>query len=199
MYPVQFDLASWKIAEGALKGKSLKETVPGISFACQIVKGKGPFEVPGDGVGFALHAGTVKGGEEPAILKKGEALTLSGKIVLDSEVVLFVVYSTEPPHGKPLAVAKVVPHHLQSDFHHQWVLLLRLKEFVVDRMNVFDRLAIGVIPKTYQIFFCVEEGATLSVDGHTAKLEMNAAYCIPAESHQIVIEGRCQVLRIRLD
>lgn len=198
MYPIQFDLASWKITNGALKGQSLKETVPDIPFACQIVQGKGPFEIPGDGIGFALHGGIVKG-EEAIELKKGDALTLEGKVQLDDEVILLVIYSTVPHEGKRHATAKIVPHHLQSDFHHQWVLLLRLKEFVVDRMDVFDRLNIGSIPKTFQVFFCVEAGATLSADGHTEKMELHAAYCLPVECHQITITGRCQVLRIRLD
>ncbi len=198
MYPIQFDLASWKINNGALKGKSLKEAVPEIPFALQIVQGKKSFEMPGDGLGFALHAGKVKG-EEWIELRKGDALTLEGTVQLDEHVILLVIYSTAPHEGKRHATAKIVPHHLQSDFHHQWVLLLRLKEFVVDRMDVFDRLSIGTIPKTFQIFFCVEDGATLSADGHTEKMELHAAYCLPVDCHQITITGRAQVLRIRMD
>jgi hypothetical protein len=198
MYPLEFDLTSWEIQNGPLKGKSLQTQIPEIPFVCRIVKGKKVLTTSGDGLGFVLQAGKVKA-EEEIELKKGEAFTLGDKMHLDEEVVLLVVESTVPHEGRRHPMAKITAHHLQSDFHHQWVLLLRLKEFVVDRMDVFDRLAIGTIPKTFQIFYCVEEGATLSAEGHTEKMKLHTAYCLPVECHQIVITGRCQVIRIRMD
>jgi mannose-6-phosphate isomerase len=94
--------------------------------------------------------------------------------------------------------AKLVPQHLQSDLHHQHVILVTSPFFVVDRIDVFDRLHLATIPKTFQIYFCIEGAAKLKVDDYEEPFQSGMTYLIPAAAHSIDFEGRCQFLRIRL-
>lgn len=96
------------------------------------------------------------------------------------------------------AEAKVSPHHLSSDFHHQWVILLATPHFVVDRIDVFDHFHVAAIPKTFQIFYCLEGKGELTANGHQEPLEPGVTYLIPASCKGIEVRGRCQLLRARM-
>ncbi len=102
-------------------------------------------------------------------------------------------------HWNDRAQAKVTPRHLSSDLHHQLVTLVTAPFFVVDRIDVFKKLHIAVIPKTFQVFFCMEGGeGQIIVDGEKEPFEPGMTYLIPAAAKSIEIEGKCQTLRVRL-
>ncbi len=94
--------------------------------------------------------------------------------------------------------AKLTQQHLQSDLHHQHVILVTSPFFVVERIDVFDQLHLAAIPKTFQIYFCIEGEAELIVDEYKESFRAGNTYLIPAASHSIDFKGRCQFLRIRL-
>lgn len=94
--------------------------------------------------------------------------------------------------------AKIPPHHQSSDMHHQLVLLGSSPFFVIERIDIFDRLHIAAIPKTFQVFFCMEGNASLTVDGHKEPLKPGFTYLVPAACKSIEVDGRCELLRIRL-
>lgn len=94
--------------------------------------------------------------------------------------------------------AKLAPHHQSSDFHHQIVLLGSCPFFLIERIDVFDHQHFAAIPKTFQIIYCVQGEATLSVEGHAEKLKPGSVYLIPADSKKIEVDGRCEFIRIRL-
>lgn len=94
--------------------------------------------------------------------------------------------------------AKLTPHRLSSDLHHQLITLISSPFFVVERIDIFDHLHIAAIPKTFQIFFCMEGKGQISVDSYKEPFEPGMTYLIPAASSAIEIEGKCQALRIRL-
>jgi mannose-6-phosphate isomerase len=94
--------------------------------------------------------------------------------------------------------AKLNPHHLSSDLHHQLVNLVSSPFFTVERLDVFDYLHIAAIAKTFQVFFCVQGTGTITVDSQSEPFEPGMTYLVPAASKVIEIEGRCQSLRVRL-
>jgi mannose-6-phosphate isomerase len=94
--------------------------------------------------------------------------------------------------------AKIVPRHLESDLHHQHVILVTSPFFVVERIDIFNQLHIPVIPKTFQIFFCIEGEGEIICDSYREPFKPGMTYLIPAASHSINIEGKCQALRVRL-
>jgi mannose-6-phosphate isomerase len=94
--------------------------------------------------------------------------------------------------------AKIAPHRLESDLHHQIVTLVSSPFFIVERIDIFDHLRIGPIPKSFQIFFCIEGHGELSVDSYKEPLAAGLTYLIPAACTSIEIAGKCQCLRVRL-
>lgn len=94
--------------------------------------------------------------------------------------------------------AKVDPHHLSSDLHHQLVTLLSCPFFIVERIDVFGAHHVAPIPKTFQIFFCLEGKGEISVDSYTEPFELGMTYLVPAACKSIDFKGRCEALRIRL-
>lgn len=94
--------------------------------------------------------------------------------------------------------AKVTPQRLQSDLHHQIITLVSSPFFIVERIDVFDHLHIGTIPKSFQIFFCIEGDGRISVDSYQEPLQPGLTYLVPAASKSIDIAGKCQILRVRL-
>lgn len=93
---------------------------------------------------------------------------------------------------------KIPPHHVSSDLHHQLVTLVSSPYFVVDRFDVFNQQHIAHIPKTFQIFFCMEGGGEISVDSAKEPFEPGMTYLVPAACQSIELIGKCQALRIRL-
>lgn len=94
--------------------------------------------------------------------------------------------------------AKIPPHHLTSDFHHQIVTLASNPFFIAERIDVFDHLHLGHIPKTFQAFFCIQGKGKITVDSHTEPFELGMTYLVPAACKSIEIDGKCEALRIRL-
>ena len=85
-------------------------------------------------------------------------------------------------HWQDRVQAKVAPRHLSSDFHHQLVTLLFCPFFVVERIDVFDRHHIAAIPKTFQIFFCMEGQGDIIVDSYKEPFLPGTTYLVPAAS-----------------
>ncbi len=96
------------------------------------------------------------------------------------------------------AEAKQAPRHLSSDLHHQIVSLLSTPFFIVERMDVFDQFHIGQIPKSFQMFFCVEGEAEMRVDGYKEFFQPGMSFLVPAAAKSIDFSGKCQALRVRL-
>ena len=94
--------------------------------------------------------------------------------------------------------AKVEPHHLSSDLHHQLVTLLVTPFFLVERIDIFDALHVAPIPKSFQIFFCLEGKGVISVDGNQEPFQLGMTYLVPAAAKSIDFQGKCQALRIRI-
>jgi mannose-6-phosphate isomerase len=94
--------------------------------------------------------------------------------------------------------SKVLPHHLSSDFHHQLLTLVISPFFIAERIDIFSELHIAAIPKTFQLFFCMDGEAELKVDGHTELFLPGMTYLVPAAAKAIDIQGRCQAIRVRL-
>ncbi len=101
-------------------------------------------------------------------------------------------------HWQDLGHAKIPPHHLSSDFHHQIVTLGSSPFFHIERIDVFDRQHLAPIPKTFQIFFCIKGSGRISVDGNQEPFEPGMTYLVPAACKSIDFEGKCEMLRIRL-
>ena len=93
---------------------------------------------------------------------------------------------------------KIAPHRLSSDLHHQLITLTGSPFFIVDRVDVFDRHHVAAIPKTFQVFFCIEGNGHLLVDSQKEPFQAGMTYLIPASCKSINVEGRCQFLRVRL-
>ncbi len=94
--------------------------------------------------------------------------------------------------------AKAVPRHLSSDLHHQLVILVSTPYFMVERIDVFDQFHIAPNPKSFQIFYCLEGDAILSVDSNEEPFQPGMSYLIPAACKSIDLKGKCQFLRVRL-
>ncbi|OGN56373.1 MAG: hypothetical protein A3D96_05325 [Chlamydiae bacterium RIFCSPHIGHO2_12_FULL_44_59] len=94
--------------------------------------------------------------------------------------------------------AKIEPRNLSSDLHHQFVLLTACEFFVVERFDIFKALHIAPIPKSFQIYYCLEGEAQIGVDGHEERIEPGMTYLIPAACKTIDFNGKCRVIRIRL-
>lgn len=93
---------------------------------------------------------------------------------------------------------KITPKNLSSDLEHQLVQLASCEFFTVERFDIFKKHHIAPIAKSFQIFFCLEGKATISVDGNREPLEKGMTYLVPAACKTIDIDGKCQLLRIRL-
>lgn len=96
------------------------------------------------------------------------------------------------------SVPKITPRHLSSDMHHQLVTIVSTPFFLVERIDVFDQHHLGQIPKSFQMFFCLEGDAEIEVDGNKEPFQAGMTYLVPAAAKSIDIQGRCQTLRIRL-
>jgi mannose-6-phosphate isomerase len=90
------------------------------------------------------------------------------------------------------------PKKISSDLHHQLVILLETEFFIAERIDVFDMLHIGAIPKTFQIFYCLKGEGIIAVEGHQEPFKPGMTYLIPAVSKSIEITGKCEALRVRL-
>lgn len=101
-------------------------------------------------------------------------------------------------HWNDQGASKATPQRLQSDLHHQMIRLISSPFFTVERIDVFDRLHIGSIPKTFQIFFCIDGKGEIVVDSHKEPFQPGMTYLVPAASKSIDLEGKCQALRVRL-
>ncbi|MBX7065659.1 MAG: hypothetical protein K1X28_00370 [Parachlamydiales bacterium] len=95
-------------------------------------------------------------------------------------------------------VPKITPRHISSDMHHQLVLIVSTPFFLVERIDVFDQHHLGQIPKSFQIFFCLEGDGQIEVDGHKEPFRPGMTYLVPAAAKSIDFHGRCQALRVRL-
>lgn len=96
------------------------------------------------------------------------------------------------------SVPKISPRHLSSDLHHQLVSILSTPFFLVERVDVFDEHHLGQIPKSFQLFFCLQGDAQIGVDGVEEPFQPGMTYLVPAAAKSIDFRGRCQALRIRL-
>lgn len=92
----------------------------------------------------------------------------------------------------------IPPHHLSSDLHHQIVTLSVTPHFIIERLDVFDELHVGQIPKSFQIFFGFEGVGEIEVDGCKEPFFPGVSYLVPASAHAIAFKGKCQALRVRL-
>lgn len=94
--------------------------------------------------------------------------------------------------------AKVAPRHLSSDLHHQLVTLVSTPYFIVERIDVFDFFHVGQIPKSFQIFFCLNGDGEIEVDGNKELFKPGMSFLVPAAAKGINFSGKCEALRIRL-
>ena len=94
--------------------------------------------------------------------------------------------------------SKVAPKHVSSDLHHRLVTLVSGPYFIVERIDVFNDLHLARIPKSFQLFFCMEGEGTISVDSHVEPFHAGMTYLVPAACKSIDIHGKCQTLRVRL-
>lgn len=101
-------------------------------------------------------------------------------------------------HWNDLGHAKIPPRHLSSDLHHQLVTLIASPFFVVERIDIFNKHHVAAIPKTFQIFFCLEGKGKITVDSYSEPFEPGMTYLVPASCKSIDFEGKCQTLRVRL-
>lgn len=92
---------------------------------------------------------------------------------------------------------KIEPRHLSSDLHHQLVLLIYSDFFVVERIDIFKQFHLAPIPKSFQIFYCLEGEALLGVDGNEEEIKPGMTFLVPAACKTIDVNGKCQLLRIR--
>ena len=96
-------------------------------------------------------------------------------------------------------VASVVgSRNLSSDLHHQLMLLVFCEFFVVERIDIFNSFHIAPIPKSFQMFSCFQGEAEFGVDGNVEKVKPGVTILVPSACKTIDIEGKCQLLRIRL-
>lgn len=93
---------------------------------------------------------------------------------------------------------KESPRHLSSDLHHQIIVLLSTPYFFVERIDVFDKLHVAQIPKTFQVFFCMEGSGQIEVDGNQEPFQPGMTYLVPAAAKTIDFSGKVEALRIRL-
>lgn len=96
------------------------------------------------------------------------------------------------------SVAKLALRHLSSDAHHQLVRLDATPFFIVERIDIFNQYRLGQIPKSFQIFFCLEGDAQIEVDECCEPFQAGMTYLVPAAAKIINFSGRCQALRIHL-
>lgn len=94
--------------------------------------------------------------------------------------------------------AKLTLQRLSSDMQHQLLVIVSSPFFVVERIDIFNQLHIAAIPKTFQIFFCIEGAGSIIVDGNKESFQPGMTYLVPAASRSIDIEGKCQALRVRM-
>lgn len=92
----------------------------------------------------------------------------------------------------------VSPRNLSSDLHHQLILLVFCEFFVVERFDIFSSFHIAPIPKSFEMFFCLEGEADFGVDGNVERIKPGVTILAPASCKTIDVEGKCQLLRIRL-
>lgn len=92
----------------------------------------------------------------------------------------------------------VSPRNLSSDLYHQLRLLVFCEFFVVERIDIFNSFHIAPIPKSFQMFFCLQGEPEFSVDGNVEKIKPGVTILAPAACKTIDIKGKCQLLRIRL-
>jgi mannose-6-phosphate isomerase len=101
-------------------------------------------------------------------------------------------------HWNDQGHAKIAPKHLSSDFSHQLVTLIASPYFIVERIDIFNKHHLGPIPKSFQIFFCLQGKGSIIVDSYREPFEPGMTYLVPASCKSIDFEGKCQTLRIRL-
>lgn len=94
--------------------------------------------------------------------------------------------------------AKITPHHLESDLHHQLVVLAHTPFFVTLRVDVFDEWKIPHTPKSFHLFFCIEGEAEITVDDHKEPFKPGMTYLVPAALKNGAIRGKCQGIWIHL-
>jgi len=93
---------------------------------------------------------------------------------------------------------KTPVHRLDSDIHHQLMILVASPFFIVDKIDVFDFWHAASIPKTFQVFFFLQGEGSLTVDGTKEPYGPGMTFLVPAASQSIEITGKCEALRIRL-
>jgi mannose-6-phosphate isomerase len=101
-------------------------------------------------------------------------------------------------HWNDKGGAKTTPHHRSSDLHHQMILLGSSPFFIIEKIDIFNRLKIAATRKSFQAFHCMRGKADLIVDGHRESLGFGVTCLVPAACKSIEVEGRCELLRIRL-
>ncbi len=82
----------------------------------------------------------------------------------------------------------------QTDGHHRLASVLSSPYFIVERLEIADRWQLKSHAKTFQVLFCLEGDAILENES----LRPGQTYLIPAASQPMSIEGRCQLISIRL-
>ncbi len=93
--------------------------------------------------------------------------------------------------------AKATPHHMESDLHHQMILLVDSPYFTVMKVDIFDEWHVSATHQSYHIFFCMEGEGEIRVDGNSEPLHAGMTYLVPAAASKKEIIGKCQVLWIR--
>lgn len=150
----------------------------------------------------ALDESTITVGAEKhkIVMKKGDAIHATGTHTIMAHSLLLEVRQNpevEKDDGKKLPGLSE-HRRLQSDLKHQHIILVSCPFFVVDRFDIFKQFHIGPIPKTFQIIFIVEGEGTLTVDGHKEPFHPGMTFLVPAACTGIEVEGKCELLRIRL-
>ena len=95
--------------------------------------------------------------------------------------------------------AKALPKKIYSDLHHTLWMVVSSPYFIVQRVEIYDAWHIPNHPDTFQIFFCMEGEAKITVDGNEEEMRAGSTYLVPAASSSGEIRGRCQVIWITLD
>ncbi len=150
----------------------------------------------------ALDESTIAVGAEKhkIVMKKGDAIHPNGiHTIMAHSLLLEVKQNPEVEKEESKKLAALSEHRrLQSDLQHQHIILVSCPFFIIDRFDIFKKFHLGPIPKTFQILFVVSGEGTISVNGHKEPFQPGMTFLIPAQCSGIEVEGKCELLRIRL-
>lgn len=143
---------------------------------------------------------TVGADKHQIVMKKGDAIHPSGThTVMAHSFLLEVRQNPEIEKEDAKKLPSLSEHkRLQSDLKHQHLILVSCPFFIIDRFDIFKQFHLGPIPKTFQILFVIQGEGTVSVNGHKEPFAPGMTFLIPAACSGIEVEGKCELLRIRL-